>query len=324
MKATLVVLWALWVGKVSSFSLREGHVPRIVSPVSGTSPSRNFRFMATRANTGSRNMDHFRSYLEDKERMLRDKLVCTRDRMMHYESSLKHLRRLKKDVLTSDSHSMSSAAVAAFTETTARSVLKSLLWRIMAGSVTFITTLRFSGSMPAALQVVSADFVSKALTMFLGERIMNQSQAGRAGGSDDVKRSLAKALVWRLFAIANTLCMAIFVAKDLSVASKIASTDAVVKTTLMFWYERLWARVHWGKEYSPLTPQRSPSIATTVSHAQTRKRASVIAVAVARVKELAAAVFDYSSKSLPVALPAQGYIPAYATNVTAFGSGGGI
>lgn len=41
----------------------------------------------------------------------------------------------------------------------------------------------------------------------------------------------------------------VFVSKDLSVASKIASTDAVFKTALMFFYERIWSRIAWGKEY---------------------------------------------------------------------------
>jgi uncharacterized membrane protein len=100
-----------------------------------------------------------------------------------------------------------------------------------------------------ALQLVGADFLSKALTMFIGERLMNKSRAGRATGSDNVGRSAAKALLWRLFAICNTLCFALFISKDLSVAGKIASTDAVFKTALMFAYERVWARVQWGKEY---------------------------------------------------------------------------
>lgn len=62
-------------------------------------------------------------------------------------------------------------------------------------------------------------------------------------------RSLAKALLWRIFALANTLIAAVFISKDLSIASKIAGSDAVIKTTLMFLYERSWAKVEWGKEY---------------------------------------------------------------------------
>ena len=132
---------------------------------------------------------------------------------------------------------------------------------MIAGSITFVTTLRFSGSASTALKVVTGDFGSKMMTMFIGERLMNKSQAGRKSGSDAKWRSLAKALIWRLFAIINTLALAVFVAKDISIAlavffakdisiaSKIASTDAVFKTALMFVYERYWTKVTWGKQY---------------------------------------------------------------------------
>jgi uncharacterized membrane protein len=134
-----------------------------------------------------------------------------------------------------------------FEETAARSAVKALVWRVVAGSITFATSYSFSKSLAEAVAIVSSDFVSKSLTMFIGERLMNKSQAGRQSGSDDAKRSLVKALLWRLFAIVNTLAVAVFVSKDLRVASRIASVDAVFKTALMFGYERVWAKVQWGK-----------------------------------------------------------------------------
>ena len=136
-----------------------------------------------------------------------------------------------------------------FSETTARSAVKALMWRVIAGSVTFITSLKFSGSVKVALSIVGSDFLSKAATMFIGERLMNKSQAGRKSGADDAGRSLAKALIWRLFAICNTLAAGLLISKDLSVASKIAGSDAIFKTGLMFVYERVWAKIEWGKEY---------------------------------------------------------------------------
>ena len=138
---------------------------------------------------------------------------------------------------------------AKFSETLERSLAKAMSWRAIAGSVTFFTSLSFSGSISTALSIVGSDFFSKAATMFIGERLMNKSQAGRMGGADDVRRSLAKALVWRLFAICNTLAMSWVIAKDLSLASKIASSDALFKTGLMFWYEGMWAKVEWGKDH---------------------------------------------------------------------------
>ena len=56
-------------------------------------------------------------------------------------------------------------------ETTARSAVKALMWRVIAGSVTFVTSLKFSGSVKVALSIVGSDFLSKAATMFIGEAL---------------------------------------------------------------------------------------------------------------------------------------------------------
>jgi len=78
---------------------------------------------------------------------------------------------------------------------------------------------------------------------------MNKSQAGRKTGADSAGRSVAKALIWRIFAITNTLTVSFFFAKDLKMASKIAGSDAIFKTALMVLYERVWSKVEWGKYY---------------------------------------------------------------------------
>jgi uncharacterized membrane protein len=165
------------------------------------------------------------------------------DRLTAAQSELEKYKQTKQYLASSPAYPTN------FSETTARSLVKSILWRIIAGSVTFFTSLRFSSSIKTAIRIVSSDFFSKALTMFLGERMMNMSKAGRKGGADNVQRSLVKALLWRVFAICNTLCMSFLISKNLSVASKIAGSDAVFKTGLMFVYERVWARIEWGKEY---------------------------------------------------------------------------
>jgi len=165
------------------------------------------------------------------------------------KSEIEKFRASKQLYLNGGSIGTDSGTAGSFSETTARSLAKSMIWRVIAGSVTFVTSLRFSGNLSTALSIVGSDFFSKAATMFIGERLMNKSQAGRQGGADDVGRSLAKALLWRLFAIANTLTMSLLIAKDLKMASKIAGSDAIFKTGLMFFYERSWAKIEWGKEY---------------------------------------------------------------------------
>eukprot|EP00545_Synedropsis_sp_CCMP1620_P005633 CAMPEP_0119014138 /NCGR_PEP_ID=MMETSP1176-20130426/9376_1 /TAXON_ID=265551 /ORGANISM="Synedropsis recta cf, Strain CCMP1620" /LENGTH=252 /DNA_ID=CAMNT_0006967279 /DNA_START=41 /DNA_END=799 /DNA_ORIENTATION=- len=222
---------------------------RTVSPVSLT--TRSPLFMTATAATNSESPNSTDSVLRDIEKQQlqlnkrRDSAIA---KLNAAQTSLQALDLKKKDYLNG-LQLKESPPGGNFSETTARSAVKALCWRIIAGSVTFITSYQFSKSMRTALTIVGSDFFSKAFTMFIGERLMNKSQAGRKGGADDVKRSLAKALVWRVFAIANTLTMAVFISKDLSMASKIAGSDAIFKTGLMFFYERAWANIRWGKEF---------------------------------------------------------------------------
>ena len=186
--------------------------------------------------------------LEKKEASIDKKRAQAMATLSKLDESLNQIKTQKQDYLNGQTLQETPPG-GNFSETTVRSAVKAFMWRIIAGSVTFVTSLRFSGSVTTALSIVGSDFFSKAFTMFIGERLMNKSQAGRKSGADAASRSLAKALIWRLFAICNTLTMAIFIAKDISIASKIAGSDAVFKTALMFFYERVWAKVEWGKEY---------------------------------------------------------------------------
>ncbi|CAM9457517.1 unnamed protein product [Ectocarpus sp. 6 AP-2014] len=136
-------------------------------------------------------------------------------------------------------------------ESTTRSFVKALVWRLTAGVVTLVSGLVFSGSLATAMSIVGSDFVTKSGFMFAGERLWNKVKWGQDKSGDSTKRSLAKAVLWRVFAASNTLICGVFLAKDLSVASKIAGTDTVFKTALFFLNERAWTKISWGKEYEP-------------------------------------------------------------------------
>jgi hypothetical protein len=65
-------------------------------------------------------------------------------------------------------------------ETTRRSLAEALSWRLTAGNLTLCTSLSFMGSLKAAVGMVGADFASNSITMFVGERLWNQSNVGPA------------------------------------------------------------------------------------------------------------------------------------------------
>jgi uncharacterized membrane protein len=144
-------------------------------------------------------------------------------------------------------------------ETTQRSLVKALSWRLTAGIVTLCTSLYFSGSLKAALGIVGADFASKSVTMFVGERLWNKSNVGRSSKGDSWTRSLMKALVWRVFAASNTLISAGLLAGAWDAALKIAGADSVIKTTLFVVFERVWAAIAWGRYQAPGNGEAAPS-----------------------------------------------------------------
>jgi uncharacterized membrane protein len=223
------------------------NLPHVRAPVSTGLTTRSPLFMvATNGDTPSLT-DAVLKEIEKKQAILNKKKNAALATVNQAENTLLALESKKQEYL--NGIKLKQPLGGSFSETTLRSAVKAFAWRVIAGSVTFVTSLQFSGSVTTALSIVGSDFFSKAFTMFVGERLMNKSQAGRKAGADAVGRSLMKALIWRLFAVVNTLTMAILIAKDLSIASKIAGSDAIFKTALMFFYERVWANVQWGKEY---------------------------------------------------------------------------
>jgi len=240
MKCFALLLIVAGVVPALSFS-----TPMAIRPTSLRSMSSPVSMVATNGELPS---DAILREIEKKQAILSKQREDAMAKLNEAECSLQELESRKAEYLNGDSLG-STPPGGNFSETTLRSAVKAFLWRVIAGSITFVTSLQFSGSLTTALSIVGSDFFSKSFTMFIGERLMNKSQAGRTSGAETVGRSLAKALIWRLFAICNTLTMAFFVAKDLSIASKIAGSDAIFKTALMFFYERSWARIQWGKEY---------------------------------------------------------------------------
>lgn len=167
----------------------------------------------------------------------------------NYTSKIASLEQQKNDYL--DQNNVHKV----FTESKRRSAAKALIWRIMACSITFMTTLKFSQDIGSAAKVVGSTFVPKVLAIFFGERLMNKNTFGREGGADSVGRSVAKAMIWRFLAICNTLTVCFFFTKDFSTASKVAGSDAIFKSFLMVAYERVWAKIEWGKDFSMSTSQ---------------------------------------------------------------------
>lgn len=61
------------------------------------------------------------------------------------------------------------------------------------------------------------------------------------------KRSIAKALSWRLLATAITTLVVLVVSGELVFAAKIGFLDTSIKLGVYFFHERLWLRIPYGR-----------------------------------------------------------------------------
>ena len=66
--------------------------------------------------------------------------------------------------------------------------------------------------------------------------------------SDTNKRSLAKAISWRLTGTADTFIISWLITGQIALAGGIALTEVVTKIALFWLHERAWNKIQWGKE----------------------------------------------------------------------------
>ena len=65
-------------------------------------------------------------------------------------------------------------------------------------------------------------------------------------GTDTVKRSILKAISWRIIGTLDTILIAWILTDKMVVAISIGSIELVSKMMLYFFHERLWAHFNWG------------------------------------------------------------------------------
>ena len=65
------------------------------------------------------------------------------------------------------------------------------------------------------------------------------------------RRSLAKAISWRLIAVVVTSSVAWAITSELTLAATIGVLDSVIKIGAYYYHERLWNRVAFGRIKPP-------------------------------------------------------------------------
>lgn len=65
--------------------------------------------------------------------------------------------------------------------------------------------------------------------------------------TDLPRRSLAKAISWRITGTADTFVISWIITGEWALASGIALTEVITKIGLYWLHERVWNRVAWGR-----------------------------------------------------------------------------
>lgn len=66
--------------------------------------------------------------------------------------------------------------------------------------------------------------------------------------NESKRRSILKAVSWRIFASIDTFLIAWLISGSVSTSSWIASIEAFTKVFLYYFHERLWNKVSWAKK----------------------------------------------------------------------------
>ena len=78
-------------------------------------------------------------------------------------------------------------------------------------------------------------------------RFQQQKFERKWGLNETNKRSLAKAVSWRITGTLDTFLISWLITGEALLATGIAATEVITKIFLYWFHERAWNRVKWGK-----------------------------------------------------------------------------
>lgn len=64
------------------------------------------------------------------------------------------------------------------------------------------------------------------------------------------KRSIAKAVSWRIFASLVTVIVVYIFTRELVLSASVGLVDTAIKIIAYYSHERLWSRIHFGRRVS--------------------------------------------------------------------------
>lgn len=124
-----------------------------------------------------------------------------------------------------------------------RALTKAVTWRVIGTLDTFIWSWLITGHPVDAGAIASLETVTKVFLYYLHERVWRWVPID----PHSHRRSLSKAITWRIAGSLDTFVLSLLVTGQLKYAVSIASVEALTKIVLYYLHERAWRRIAWGR-----------------------------------------------------------------------------
>jgi len=139
-----------------------------------------------------------------------------------------------------------------FSERAFRAMGKLVTWRIVQTIMQIIIAFIITGSIITGLKFAGLSFVVNTACYYLHERVWNKFNWARVydetlGFSELQRRTIAKAITWKMIALADQWVIAFFIT-DNKTQSLIYALVITTVSSIAYWlHERAWNRLRAGK-----------------------------------------------------------------------------
>lgn len=134
------------------------------------------------------------------------------------------------------------------TETHARTIVKSAIYRVISVVISFFLALAFGASTTQALQVGAVALFIGAVHYYIYDRLSLLIPWGRRDGKDTKVRSVIKTILYRITVLLVIMITSRMIFLDSNVAAFLmASIKFVTHAITYFTLERVFNYIGWGK-----------------------------------------------------------------------------
>ena len=137
-------------------------------------------------------------------------------------------------------------------ETHARTVVKTISWRVLLTLSHIINGLIVSGSLLIGLQIAGLSAIINSILFWAHERAWNIFLWNRKQTDKDFveghPRTLSKIITWRVLITGSNFLIPFIMTGSWGAAAAFLGIATFVNIALFWGHERAWNKIHWGKK----------------------------------------------------------------------------